>query len=289
MTSCVLGRLFVADESPYTVSTESCEIRVPRAFPCEHLKVVLEFGRKVSGLELITDMEVVTTGLLCVQLEFRSGHRCCRMSMDKVIDVTSSKVVLANSCPSKLMSGLGSAPLGCRLIASRPHSETSEYWQTLLEFVKISVIATESNSHVHIPTGPLPRMFECCSSAVVPDPITIGQYHWSVHDKCLIGVKGSISIPSVPYHTQQVFDTSTLPKHQEVSLLREIMNKTLGCHARVHDIVLESIIQYTMPRLFQGHTYLISSKETPIVVTLKPHHTTFILDQCGHVTLTLRN
>jgi hypothetical protein len=104
-------------------------------------------------------------------------------------------------------------------------------------------------------------------------------------------MKGSAihDLPPLDQFTHKVFDPRRLSTLDEIALLRDIMNKTLGCHARVQDVVLDAIVQYARPRLFEGHTYCISPKQTPIVVTLKPHHTTFILDELGNITLALRN
>jgi hypothetical protein len=300
--SIELGHIRVDSNDPSHMVSDVANVP---SVPFCLVRVIIKFPKE--DLRLTDSMERSTTeDLLCCQLQFVSYHSMYRLCLDRVVSVEFSRaggyVVLCNNTttPQFLARGTCSTVQFMSTRAFRDRAQSSD--NLLRPHVSVQFLSArrvKSSKHAPHPMCMyrIPRMFEF-TGWENPNPAARGErirvsarktQYWDVRDSCLVGCPGSKPDEDVgPASKTSPFDHLAVDVKCNRFILRELFNGVLRCHARVHEAVFDSIAQFALPRLFEGHAYYLAPKNRSLVISQKPRHTTFVLDAKGFTTLTLR-
>lgn len=295
--SVELGLIRVDSNDPSRMVSDCANVP---SVPFSLVRVIVKFPKEDS--RLTDNMERSTTEeLLCCQLQFVSFHSIYRLCLDRVVSVEFSRaggyVVLCNSgtAPQSLVRGSCST---VQFMSTRAFCYRARSSDNLLQpHVSVQFLYPRPSKLAPHPTYPMcmyriPRMFEFAGWEN-PDPAARVSarktQYWDVRDSCLVGCPGSKPDGDAgPASKTSPFDPLAVDVKCSRFILRELFNGVLRCHARVHEAVFDSIAQFALPRLFEGHAYYLAPKNRSLAISQKPHHTTFVLDAKGFTTLTLR-
>lgn len=301
--SIELGHIRVDSNDPSRMVSDVASVP---SVPFCLVRVIIKFSKEEDFGLTTANMERSTTeDLLCCQLQFVSYHSMHRLCLDKVVSVEFSKaggcVVLCNSAttPQSLARGSCSTVqfMSARAFCDRTRSSDDSLPQPHVSIQFLSERRVKSSKQAQLPMFMyrIPRMFEF-TGWENPNPAAVGErplsgktQYWDVRDSCLVGCPGSKPDADVgPTLKTSPFDYLSVEVKCNRFILRELFNSVLKCHARVHESVFDSIAQFALPRLFEGHAYFLAPKNKSLVISQKPRHTTFVLDAKGFMTLTLR-